>query len=191
MTFVFGLTMRLTASFAASSGRQRITASAPFSISARAAASLRRAGSIETSSMSPRFSRRWRICRPVVPASPSMKTVGFMTRLRSRACTLPLAGQGAAVLGFDDELVRSGRLDRAVAHLHVVGDLLLDVLGAAHGGNIDRLAIDAQPVDLAASRLHRQRLAGEGVVEGDVDIDAHRHQAFAELALHAHLRLAV
>ena len=45
---------------------------------ARAAGSLRRAGSIDTSSRSERPASRWRICRPVVPASPSMKTVWVM-----------------------------------------------------------------------------------------------------------------
>jgi hypothetical protein len=72
------LSISATASLAASSGRQRITASAPFSMSRRAEASLRSAGSMEISSRSRRLSSRWRICRPVVPASPSMKTLGAM-----------------------------------------------------------------------------------------------------------------
>src|SRR5438477_4249957 len=74
--------MSRTASRAASSGRHRITRSAAFSMSLRAAASLRFAGSIETSSISRRpWSRRW-ICRPVVPASPSMKTLGAISNSR-------------------------------------------------------------------------------------------------------------
>src|SRR3990167_2688633 len=76
MITVSGLVTSDTASLAASSGRHRITASAPFSISARASRSLRLSGSIETSCKSVRASRRSRICRPVVPASRSMKTLG-------------------------------------------------------------------------------------------------------------------
>jgi len=67
-----------TASREASSGRHRTTASAAFSSSARASASLRRAGSIESTSRSRRFASRSRIWRPVVPASPSMKIVWAM-----------------------------------------------------------------------------------------------------------------
>jgi hypothetical protein len=60
-----------------------MTASASFIISARAEASFRRAGSIEASAMSLRRSSRWRICRPVVPASPSMKTEATPVHLRA------------------------------------------------------------------------------------------------------------
>jgi hypothetical protein len=49
--------------------------------SARASASLRRAGSIDSTSRSARPASRSRICRPVVPASPSMKTVGHGLRI--------------------------------------------------------------------------------------------------------------
>ena len=69
-----------TASFAASSGRQRMATSTEFRSSRRAAGSLRRSGSIDTSVTSERFCNRSRIWRPVVPASPSMKML-VMRRL--------------------------------------------------------------------------------------------------------------
>src|SRR5437879_1845944 len=73
-----------TASRAASSGRQSTTASTPFSNSARASGSLRRAGSMEITSRSLRRASRSRICRPVVPASPSMKIVWVILGVRGR-----------------------------------------------------------------------------------------------------------
>src|SRR5690606_12043274 len=75
ITFTTSFSISDTASRAASSGKHRITASTLLSSRLRSAASLRLAGSMETSSRSRRPSRRSRICRPVVPASPSMKTL--------------------------------------------------------------------------------------------------------------------
>ena len=68
-----------TASTAASSGRQSTTASAPLIAALRAAASLRAAGSMDTISIPGCVLRRSSTWRPVVPASPSMKTF-FLAR---------------------------------------------------------------------------------------------------------------
>ena len=61
-----------------------------FSSRLRSSASLRFSGSIETSSMSRRPSSRSRICRPVVPASPSMKTFAFGPPASCRPCSCRL-----------------------------------------------------------------------------------------------------
>jgi hypothetical protein len=81
MIRVSGFSTKLTASRAASSGRHRITASALLSSSPRAAASLRLSGSMDSRERSLRPSSRWRIWRPVVPASPSMNTEGVIMDL--------------------------------------------------------------------------------------------------------------
>ena len=74
MITVFSLVTMATASTAASSGKHRIAASASFRNAARFAASLRSSPVSEMISMSSRFARRSRTCKPVVPASPSMNT---------------------------------------------------------------------------------------------------------------------
>ncbi|MOA47361.1 hypothetical protein D3C78_1699890 [compost metagenome] len=68
-----------TASFEASSGRQRIEMSALLSMSSRIAALRRSASGMDSSSISRRPARRVRICRPVVPCSPSMKIFAVMS----------------------------------------------------------------------------------------------------------------
>jgi hypothetical protein len=65
---------RSTASMAAASGRQRMAASATLKAFARAFASFRSASFSVISSTSLLFANRLRTSRPVVPASPSMKT---------------------------------------------------------------------------------------------------------------------
>src|SRR6185369_3262215 len=69
--------MTATDSRAASSCRQRITRSTPAIRSRLAAAFLRSSGAMLTSSICGIFSSRSRICKPVVPASPSIKTLGI------------------------------------------------------------------------------------------------------------------
>ena len=107
-----GSVTRETASMAASSGRHKMAASAEFRYSARFSRSLRSSPVSEIISMSSRAARRSRTCRPVVPASPSMKT--FSSPLR----TLPIGatrrrfedfGRGARVLRRWRECRRSGR----------------------------------------------------------------------------------
>src|SRR5258708_14365204 len=110
-----------TASRAAPSGRQSTTASTPFSSSARAVGSLRRAGSMETTFRSRRSASRCRICRPVVPASPSMKIVWVMD-LASRWC------------GPDKEKWRSGFPNRpSETRVFAASLLALRELEAASG----------------------------------------------------------
>src|SRR5580692_608955 len=55
-----------------------MTRSARFIIPRRASRSFRRVESIEIILRSVRPANRWRICKPVVPASPSMNTFGAM-----------------------------------------------------------------------------------------------------------------
>src|SRR5688500_7784254 len=69
--------MTATDSRAASSCRHRMTRSTPAISSRLAAAFLRSSGAMLTSSIWGIFSSRSRICRPVVPASPSIKTLGI------------------------------------------------------------------------------------------------------------------
>src|SRR6185369_15977349 len=66
-----------TDSRAASSCRQRMTRSTPAINSRFAAAFLRSSEGMLTSSICGNFSSRSRICKPVVPASPSIKTLGI------------------------------------------------------------------------------------------------------------------
>ena len=67
-----------TASFAASSGRQRTTRSASDISAFRAAGSLRFSGAIASTSTPATLASRSRISIPVVPASPSMKIAGLI-----------------------------------------------------------------------------------------------------------------
>lgn len=74
MMTVSGSVHIATASIAASSGRQRMAASAALRNSARLTGSLRSSPVREMISMSSRPASLSRTCRPVVPASPSIKT---------------------------------------------------------------------------------------------------------------------
>ena len=83
ITRTAGFSISVTASRAASSGRQRMTRSASFSAFARASASLRSASASCSSERSLRPASRSRISRPVVPAAPSMKILALTS---STAC---------------------------------------------------------------------------------------------------------
>ena len=77
MITVSALPAAITASLAASSGRQRNVTSERISISSLADGSLRCSSDIVRSSMSSLVASRSCIRRPVVPAPPSMNTVVF------------------------------------------------------------------------------------------------------------------
>src|SRR5579859_1031006 len=111
MTRTAGVSIKATASRAASSGRQRITRSAAFRCLRRVAGSLRSAGSMDATFRSARAARRAWIWSPVVPASPSMKTVGIMA--------LAFAGNEKSASGGPR---RSSRISRGV-RLLALGEL--------------------------------------------------------------------
>ncbi|MDT4865023.1 hypothetical protein FQZ97_998030 [compost metagenome] len=81
-----------TDSMAASSCRQRMTRSACAMRSRLASGSLRRSGAMLSNSIAGMPCKRSRICRPVVPASPSMKilamTLGALSVLVQRCVNI-------------------------------------------------------------------------------------------------------
>ena len=70
--------MTATVSRAASSCRHKMTTSTPAIRARLALASLRSSGAMLTNSMPAMFCSRSRICKPVVPASPSIKTLAMV-----------------------------------------------------------------------------------------------------------------
>src|SRR5579859_4532081 len=152
MTRTAGFSTRATASRAASSGRQRITTSAELRRSRRAATSLRRVESIEATFRSPRPARRAWICSPVVPASPSMKTVGGIGTSLCRPKEKERLGRAEALFAT---LPRRAPL--ALRELEAASRLGLAVLLAFH---------DAAVAGQEAVRLENGAQAGLVVGQG-------------------------
>ncbi len=128
--------------FAASSGRQRTTRSTS-AISARLAAGFLRSASGRESSRSPGWAaKRARICRPVVPASPSMNRVGIgplgigaSSSLREVGRKAP--GRQGAEAGWPPPLRHSSRAPAsALAELEGPAGLPLAVFLALHHARI-------------------------------------------------------
>jgi len=136
-THSLSLATSVTASMAASSGRQRMAASAALKAFARAFASLRSTSFSVISSTSLLFAKRLRTSRPVVPASPSMKTFtmpsAMLTDAALRCCDGTRSGWPAS---HDAEPLRKGsirsRYERYARRAQVVR-CVLDFYGVKTG----------------------------------------------------------